>query len=358
MPNDTLSPASASSAPAAIDASFPLADSYDVVVIGGGAAGLSGALTLARSRRSVLVIDAGEQRNLPAAGAHGFLTHEGIAPSEIVRIGREEVESYGGTVIRGRVVGAARITDTTAIAGDSVIPSPHNFTVTLDDGRTISARRLLLTTGLVDELPTITGLRARWGRDVLHCPYCHGWEVRDQAIGIIATGPFGVHQALMFRQLSETVTLVLHAAPELTDEQREQLAARNIAVVDEPVEEVLVVDDAVSGVRLATGQVLPLQALVVGPRFVARSELLVGLGLEPTPHPMGMGEYIASEAMGVTAVPGVWVAGNVTDLSAQVVSSMGAGVGAGASINADLIAEDTTRAVHLHREQAYTDQSV
>jgi thioredoxin reductase len=162
----------------------------------------------------------------------------------------------------------------------------------------------------------------------------------------------------LFRQLSETVTLVLHAAPQLTDEQRDQLAARNITVVDESVEEVLVVDDAVSGVRLATGVVLPLQALVVGPRFVARSELLVGLGLEATAHPMGMGEYIASEAMGVTAVPGVWVAGNVTDLSAQVVSSMGAGVGAGASINADLIAEDTTRAIRLHREQAYTDQSV
>jgi thioredoxin reductase len=331
MPNDTLSPASSSSP------TSPLANSYDVIVIGGGAAGLSGALTLARSRRSVLVIDAGEQRNLPAAGAHGFLTHEGIAPSEIVRIGREEVESYGGTVISGRVVSATRI-------------SPNKFTVTLDDGRTISARRLLLTTGLVDELPDIAGLRPRWGRDVLHCPYCHGWEVRDQAIGIIATGPFGVHQALLFRQLSDTITLVLHAAPELTDEQREQLAARNIAIVDESVEEVLVVDDAVSGIRLASGQILPLQALVVGPRFVARSELFVGLGLEATPHPMGMGEYIASEAMGVTAVPGVWVAGNVTDLSAQVVSSMAAGVGAGASINSDLIAEDTQRAISAHRE--------
>ena len=332
MPTDTSTTDTPTSA-------IPLTD-YDVVVIGGGAAGLSGALTLARSRRSVLVVDAGEQRNLPAAGAHGFLTREGIKPSEIVRLGRAEVEMYGGTVVDGRVTAAHA--------------SGTGFTVTLNDGRTVSARRLLVTTGLVDELPEIPGLRARWGRDVLHCPYCHGWEVRDQNIGVIATGPFAVHQALLFRQLSATVSVILHNAPPLTDEQREQLAARSISVIDESIEEILVRDDAVSGIRLASGRVLPLDALVVGPRFVATSALLVGLGLEPVPHPMGMGEYIPSEPMGVTSVPGVWVAGNVTELSAQVVGAMAAGVGAGASINADLILEDTRHAVDRRRALAAT----
>jgi thioredoxin reductase len=344
----------------------PSLGSYDTVVIGGGAAGLSGALTLARARRSVLVIDAGEQRNLPASGAHGFLTREGIKPSEIVRLGRAEVEMYGGTVIEGRVAAAVALPEGAAaddLTGARVIRDPHStgariirdpqapaarFAVTLDDGRTVTARRLLITTGLFDELPEIPGLRARWGRDVLHCPYCHGWEVRDQKLGIIATGPFAMHQALLFRQLSDTVTIILHntdSADVLTAEQREQAAARNITIVHGPVAEVMVQDDAVSGVRLADGRILPLDALVVAPRFVARSGLLTGLGLEPTPHPMGMGEYIASEHMGVTAVPGVWVAGNVTDLSAQIVGSMAAGVGAAASINADLVNEDTRLAV-------------
>jgi thioredoxin reductase len=339
----------------------PSPDTYDAVVIGGGAAGLSGALTLARARRSVLVIDAGEQRNLPAAGAHGFLTREGIKPSEIVRLGRAEVEMYGGTVIDGRVTSAVALPQGVG-ADDStdarIIHDPQSpaarFAVTLADGRTVTARRLLVTTGLVDELPEIPGLRARWGRDVLHCPYCHGWEVRDQRLGIIATGPFAMHQALLFRQLSETVTVILHSsdstgAPQLTDEQREQASARNITIVEGPITEVLARDDAVSGVRLADGRVLPLDALVVGPRFVARSGLLAGLGLYPTPHPMGMGEYIASEPMGVTAVAGVWVAGNVTELNAQVVGAMAAGVGAGASINADLVGEDTRLAVEQMR---------
>jgi len=161
-----------------------IATAYDVVVIGGGAAGLSGALTLARSRRSVLVIDAGEPRNAPAAGVHGFLTRDGMNPQALLEVGRAEVRGYGGHIVDGRVTSASR-------NGDS-------FTVSLADGRAVSARRLLVTTGLLDELPEVSGLRERWGRDVLHCPYCHGWEVRDQAVGVLGTGPRAVHQALLF----------------------------------------------------------------------------------------------------------------------------------------------------------------
>jgi thioredoxin reductase len=156
---------------------------YDVVVIGGGAAGLNGALMLARARRSVLVVDAGAPRNAPAAGVHGFLSRDGISPAELLEIGRAEVRKYGGAILAGEVM---------ATAGEI-----GRFTVTLADGTPIGARRLLVTTGLVDELPDLPGLRARWGRDVVHCPYCHGWEIRDQAIGILATGPMSVHQALM-----------------------------------------------------------------------------------------------------------------------------------------------------------------
>ncbi len=174
-----------------------LGSRYDVVVIGGGAAGLNGALMLARSRRSVVVLDAGEPRNAPAQAVHGLFAREGTPPAELLERGRAEVRSYGGDVVHAEVVGAAR--------------EGGMFVVTLADGRMVRARRLLVTTGLVDELPDVPGLRARWGHDVLHCPYCHGWEVRDQAVGVIASGPMAVHQALLFRQLTEDVVFLAHS---------------------------------------------------------------------------------------------------------------------------------------------------
>lgn len=158
---------------------------YDVVVVGGGAAGLSGALTLGRARRSVLVVDGGEPRNAPASGVHGFLTRDGVNPSALLEAGREEVRRYGAELLDGRVASPERVED--------------GFVVTLDDGRRFGARRLLVDQPRGDEQPEVPGVRERWGRDVLHCPYCHGWEVRDQAIGVLASGALSVHQALLFR---------------------------------------------------------------------------------------------------------------------------------------------------------------
>jgi thioredoxin reductase len=313
-----------------------MTDRYDVVVVGGGTAGLSGALLLARSRRSVLVIDAGEPRNAPAAGVHGLLSRDGINPLELLELGRAEVRGYGGQVMKGRVSSAAR---------DEV-----GFAVTLDDNRVVTARRLLVTTGLVDELPDVPGVRERWGRDVLHCPYCHGWEVRDQAVGVLASGPRAVHMALLFRQLTSDVVLFTHTAPALTDEQAEQLAARDIRVVIGVVDSLEVVDDRLTGVRLRDGTVVARQALVVTPRFVARSQVLASLGLHPAAHPLGVGQFFAADATGLTDVPGVWVAGNVTDLAAPVVTAAAEGVSAAAAINADLVAEDTRRAVSANRD--------
>ena len=303
-------------------------DSFDVVVIGGGPAGLNGALVLARSRRSVLVIDAGEPRNAPADGVHGFLTRDGIPPAELTAIGRDEVRGYGGRIIDGRVTSASRDGD--------------GFTVAVDGGRTIRARRLLVTTGLVDELPELPGIRERWGKDVIHCPYCHGWEVRDRAVAVLATGPAAMHQVLLFRQLTSDVTLLLHTQPPATETEMEQLEALGVKVVSGEV----VALEAASA-RLHNGEVVRLDALVVAPRFVARSAVLTGLGLVPTPHPYG--EFVASDESGLTEVPGVWVAGNVTDLKAQVLASAAGGAAAGAAINMDLITEDTRRAVEARR---------
>ncbi|KQV08358.1 NAD(P)/FAD-dependent oxidoreductase [Leifsonia sp. Root112D2] len=304
---------------------------YDVVIVGGGAAGLSAAVSLGRSRRSVLVIDAGEPRNAPAAGVHNFLSRDGVNPLELQRLGRDEVERYGGRVARGSAVTASR--------------TDEGFVVTMEGGSVVRGRRLLVASGVVDELPSVVGLQERWGKDVVHCPYCHGWEVRDQAIGILATGPMAMHQAMLFRQLSATVTFFAHTAPPLTDEEREQLAARDIRVVEGIVESLEVVDDALAGVLLADGARHPVQALAVATTLTARSEILGGLGVKPTAHPMGVGTYIESDATGLTSAAGVWVAGNVTDPVAQVVTAASDGLRAGAAINADLIAEEVREAI-------------
>lgn len=308
---------------------------FDVIVVGGGAAGLSGGLTLARARRSVLVLDAGEQRNLPATGVHGFLTRDGLSPAELVALGTVEVESYGGTVRTARAAAAALV--------------PGGVAVTTDDGERYTARRLLLTTGLVDELPEVPGLRELWGSDVVHCPYCHGWEIRDRAIGVLGSGPLAVHQALLFSQWSRDVVLFLHTSPDPTPDECEQLAALGVEIVDGEVAGLEIVDGRLTGVRMAAGRLVPRTALAVGPRFAARTDLLSDLGLAVTEHPRGVGTFVEADPAGRTTVPGVWVAGNVADPMAQVVASAAAGVMAGAAINFNLVEEDARAAVAARR---------
>jgi thioredoxin reductase/SAM-dependent methyltransferase len=310
-----------------------LKDKYDVVVIGGGAAGLNGAMMLGRARRSVAVIDGGQPRNAPANAVHGLFGHDGTPPAELLARGRDEVRRYGGHVVSGEVAGATRVGE--------------GFRIKLADGRTTSARRLLVATGLTDVLPDVDGLRERWGRDVIHCPYCHGWEVRDRAIGVLATGPNSVHQALLFRQLSDDVTYFSHLSP--PDEQAELLTARGIKIVDGKVAALEISDDKITGVRLIDDTVVAREVVAVGPRMVARAGFLDDLGLHAVEHPSGMGEHIPADPAGRTDVPGIWVAGNVTDLSAQVGAAAAAGAMAGAQINADLVMEEARQAVDSRR---------
>ncbi|MFC9749973.1 NAD(P)/FAD-dependent oxidoreductase [Streptomyces niveus] len=318
---------------------------FDVVVIGGGPAGLSAALTLARARRSVLVIDAGEPRNAPASHVHNYLGREGIAPGELLAVGREEVAGYGGEFMTGRVATAK------GSAADG-------FRVVLEEGAAVAevtASRLLVTTGLVDELPPVPGVAERFGREVLHCPYCHGWEVRDRPIGVLATGPLAVHQAQMWRQWSDDVTLFRHTAPDFDDEQYEQLAARDIAVVDGEVAALEVTDDRLTAVTLAGGRVIPVSAVVVAPLFMARGGLLADLGAPAVDREMAgqvVGSHVPTDPAGATSVPGVWAAGNVAEPTETVIGSAVAGLRAGAAINADLTAEDTRRAVAARRGDA------
>ncbi|WP_434446867.1 NAD(P)/FAD-dependent oxidoreductase [Lentzea sp. E54] len=313
-------------------------ETVDVVVIGGGAAGLNGALMLARSRRSVVVVDSGQPRNAPADAMHGFIVLDGMPPAEILDRGREQVRHYGSKVVFGEVTAAEP-----AEASDD---GDLRFTVTLADDRTITARRLLVATGLRDVLPDVPGLAGHWGHGVVHCPYCHGWEVRDEAIGVLATGPASVHHALLFRQLSDDLVYFTRGT-ELDENTRERFAARGIRIVDTAVEKVLATDDgSVAGLRLADGSVVARSVLAVATRMEARTDGLDGLKLPMEELPNNMGRCFVSAQAGTTEVPGVWVAGNAADLSAQVGASAAAGALAAAHINSLLATADTDAALN------------
>ncbi|MEU9735448.1 NAD(P)/FAD-dependent oxidoreductase [Streptomyces sp. NPDC048002] len=300
-------------------------DGYEVIVIGGGAAGLSAALILGRARRRTLVIDAGEPRNAPSAHMQGYLSRDGMAPAEFLAIGREEIARYGVELVRDRAVGVTRDGD---------------FTVALESGRAVRARRLVVATGLKDELPAVPGLAERFGRDALHCPYCHGWEVRDRAFGVLATSPLSVHQALMVSQWSADVTLFLHEVDEaeLSDDDLRRLARAGVKVVPGAVAEVLVEDDRLTGVRLTDGSAHAREVLFVAPRAVPRTGLLRELGAELTETPFGA--YPVVDPTGLTTVPGVWAAGNAMGFGEQVVNAAAGGYRAGATINGELLMTD------------------
>ena len=198
------------------------------------------------------------------------------------------------------------------------------------------------------------GACGAWGRDVLHCPYCHGWEVRDQAIGVLSS-PMAVHQALLFRQLSDDVGC-MHTQPEPADEDRDRPAGRGTRLVGATVIGLEVHDDALHGVRLASDEMVPRQALAVSPRFIASAALLGPLGSEPVDpvvRDQVVGQHVPSDpASGATSVPGVDVAGNITDPMAQVIGAASAGLRAGAMINADLAMAEATAAMDRVRAAA------
>ncbi|MFD8810704.1 NAD(P)/FAD-dependent oxidoreductase [Streptomyces sp. NPDC059627] len=305
---------------------------YEVVVVGGGAAGLSAALVLGRARRRTLVVDAGEPRNAPSAHLQGFLSRDGMPPAEFLAVGREEIARYGVELVRDRAVGATR---------------DDGFTVSLASGRTVRARHLVVATGLKDELPPVPGVAERFGRDVIHCPYCHGWEVRDQAFGVLATTPMSVHQALMVTQWSRDVTLFLHQVEEteLTDDDLRRLAAAGVRVVPGEVAGLRIEADRLTGVRLADGSVHEREAQIDAPRPVPQNELLIGLGAEMQETPFGT--YPVIDERGLTTVPGLWAAGNASGFAEQVVNAVSRGYRAGAAINGELLFADLDAAVRV-----------
>jgi thioredoxin reductase len=315
----------------------------DVAIVGGSAAGLAAALQLGRQRRSVIVVDAGEPRNAPAAHVHGYLGHEGVPPSELATIGREEVRSYGGEVLAGRVI---RVT----------LNEDGRFRIELVGGHSVVARRVLAATGLVDELPHIDGLAEHWGRDVIHCPFCHGFEVRDRRIVQIITHPMGLHSAPLFRQLSSHLTVVVHDGVDVDDAEISALRDAGVTIVHGKVNRVVTgADGHISAVELDDHARIDADAVVVGPRFKVRSEPFTSLGLRPCAHPSGLGDFVETDATGETSLPGLYAAGNVTDPSQQVLQAAADGSRVGAMIGFSLAHDDIEAATRPSANEADWD---
>ena len=306
-------------------------DPPDVLIAGASFAGLAAATALGRSLRDVLVVDGGPPRNAPSPGAHNVLTRDGTSPVELARLARTEAEGYGARVVPGRIVSAG-----TTDAG---------VTATLDDGTVLRARRLLLASGSTDRLPAVPGLAERWGRDVLHCPYCHGFEVRGRRIAVLGSG-FSGHQAQMFRQLSDRVSILTNGVFAPGAEEAEGLAARGIELIDGAVTEVLVEDDRLVGV-VVDGRRIDLDALVVGPRV--EGNLPDGLGLELVEHPSGAARHLTVDPMGRTTAPRVFAAGSLVEPMSQVMAAAADGLRVAAAINHDLIEEEIASAVRATR---------
>ncbi|WP_417215531.1 NAD(P)/FAD-dependent oxidoreductase [Arthrobacter sp.] len=298
---------------------------FDVIIIGAGAAGLSAAQMLGRSLRSVLVLDTSNPRNRFAGHMHGVLGGDGLSPRDFLARGRAEATAYG---VQFGAAGASTVAETaTGVA------------VATTDGSTFTARRLIAATGVRDDLPPIPGLAEGWGRDVLHCPYCHGWEVRGQRIGVLATSPMGLHQAHLLRQWSNDVVFLSADAGPIEDTVASTLASRDVVIEDRRVLEVTRNDaGALTGVRLEDGEHVGLDAIFTAGELHPQDGYLDGLALDRDELPVG--SFIHADFTGKTNNARIFAAGNITNPMANVPISMAAGTMAGSMVNMDLVTED------------------
>lgn len=306
----------------------------DVLIIGAGSAGLSAGIMLARSRRKILVLDGGPPRNAVAAHMHGVLGRDGWSPLDLVATGRDEISHYGGVVTPGVATSIERTGD--------------DFVVTLESGDVHTARRVLVASGLRDELPAIPGLADHWGRGVAHCPYCDGWEARDSRIGVIATGPSSPHQAQLLRQLTPNVTYYVEGT-ELPQADLAALVVRGIDIELRRIAAIESVDGTVSSIRLHDGAATPTDVVFVRPRAIPNDQLLHRLGAAAHTG-VDDHDWVTVDQTGRTSIGGVWAAGNVVSPAATVPVSAAAGSTAGAAINADLVDDEIRTALHAHQK--------
>lgn len=278
---------------------------WDCVIVGGGAAGLSAALVLGRARRRTLLVDAGRQSNLAAHGIGGLLGHDGRAPAELYAMGRRELTAYPSVEVRtGHVVSWEQV--------------DGGFILELADGRRESVRRVVLATGMDYRHPVLPGLTELWGRSVFHCPFCHGWEVRDEPLAVLASGDLAVQKALLLRGWSDDVVLLTDGPSDLAAQDCARLAAAGIAIDERSVAELVASDGELAEIVFADGGRL------------ARRGLLV---VAPLQHRSGLAEQLA-------ATPGVFAAGDVSAEMPSVAGAIAAGSQAAAAVVHSLVADD------------------
>lgn len=294
---------------------------YDVIVIGGSFAGLSAATQLARARRRVLVIDAERPRNRYAKHAHGFLGHDGKPPEQIIGEARAQLLLYPTVdLVKGEATSARKL--------------DQRFYVSLLDGRTECASRLVLATGVTDELPPIPGMQERWGVSVLHCPYCHGYEVRDYHLGVLANNAMSAHQALLLPDWGPT-TLFTQGVFEPDEEQALYLAARNVRVERVPVTGLLGSSPKLEAVMLSDGRVVAIDALFTAPRTHLPGSLVEQLGCAIDAGPLG--SCIRVNDWKETTIEGVYAAGDASSPISNATFASAAGVAAGVGAHQSLV---------------------
>lgn len=299
---------------------------WDCVIVGGGAAGLSAGLVLGRARRGTLLVDAGTQSNLPAHGIGGLLGHDGRAPAELYAMGREEISAYPSVEVRdGEVTAAERIDD--------------GFVVQLGDGRRERARRILLAGGMDYRPPDVPGLAELWGRSVFHCPFCHGWEMRDQPLGVLANGERAVHSALLLNGWSDDIVVLTDGPSDLDDADQARLSAAGIGVDDRRVAELASENGELTAVVFTDGSRLARRGMLVATTLHQRSPLAEQLGVEfGGPSPVAV-DPVAVDALYRTSTPGVFAAGDLSAQMPQVATAIASGSLAAAAVVQSLVAD-------------------
>jgi thioredoxin reductase len=308
---------------------------WHCVIVGGGAAGLSAALVLGRARRRVLLLDAGEQSNRPAHGIGGLLGHDGVAPGELYSRARAELARYPSVEVRdAEVTGASR--------------EEGCFALSTADGERFEAARVLLAAGMDYAVPDLPGVAELWGGAVFHCPYCHGWEVRDRALGVL--GSFAAaHRALLLRLWSADVVLLTDGPADLDADERARLERAGVSIVEHEVAGVRGRDGALEAVLFADGSELARDGLLVAAPPRQRSSLATDLGAE-----LAERGSIDADQFGRTTVPGLYAAGDISSPMPQVAGAIADGSRAAAAINDDLLAEEHGMEPMMKRRVAAT----
>ncbi len=294
----------------------------DAIIIGGGAAGLTAALYLGRFRRRVVLLDTGKQANRVSHAAHGFFTRDGTPPSELMRIGQEQLRPYETVEIQHRAV-----TDIT--------PVDSHFSITLDDSSVLTARKVLLATGLKDTLPPVQGIEQFWGTSVFHCPYCDGWEMRDQPLAILNDGAPAVHIAKLLRVLTTDLTICTNGGSLLTEAERTALQTWGIQIIDTPIQQIEGHDGQLERIVFTDGHKLARKAIFVHLNSAQHAPFAAQLGCQ-----MNANNLVQVDEFGHTSVPGVYAAGDLANRFRQVIMAATQGASAAVGLNMDLIAED------------------